>query len=197
MFSSQGFQPSPKLCESFMENSFYTYAYLRKDGTPYYIGKGKGRRAFHHHGGFISPPSQDRILFLKKNLSEEEAFKHEVYMISLYGRKEFEGGILYNLDPGGPGSRSMTGKSHSEESREKISKSNKGKIKGIPKSQEHRKKISDSLKGRKGKPHSPETRQKLSEVAKLRKRQPCSEETKKKISETKKAKSLEKHREEV
>jgi len=169
-----------------MKNDFYTYAYLRENGTPYYIGKGRGRRAFNPYGRNVHTPPVDRILFLKKNLTEEEAFKHEIYMIALYGRKMFEGGILYNHSEGGLGTGGMKGKNQSESAKRKISAGNKGKTKGIPKSEEHRKKISEALKGRKPKPASPEARRKMSEAKRGKKRGPCSEETKEKISKVKK-----------
>ena len=82
---------------------FYTYAYLRNDGTPYYIGKGKGKRAFVNHKHVPVPQNRDKIKFLKQNLSESEAFRHEEYMISVFGRK-LDGGILINLSTGGGGS---------------------------------------------------------------------------------------------
>ena len=83
---------------------YYTYAYLREDRSPYYIGKGKGYRAFSKHCRSCSVPERNRILFLKKNLTEEEAFKHEIYMISVFGRKDLGTGILRNLTDGGDGS---------------------------------------------------------------------------------------------
>ena len=83
----------------------YTYAYLREDGTPYYIGKGSGRRAYRFHerrGGKCVPVPQDknRILILKHFETDEAAHKHEEYMIDVYGR-EIDGGILLNLAIGG------------------------------------------------------------------------------------------------
>jgi hypothetical protein len=107
-----------------MKNEFYTYAWLRKDGTPYYIGKGKGNRAFYgKRGGYRAPKNKTRILILKKNLTEEKAFRHEIYMIAILGRKS-QGGILWNSTDGGEGKSGWT---TPKEVREKIGKANKGK----------------------------------------------------------------------
>jgi len=101
-----------------MDNLFYTYAYLREDGTPYYIGKGRGRRAYHPYNRNAKCPPKERILFLKTNLSEEEAIKHEIYMIAIYGRKDKGEGILHNFTDGGEG---KSGVIDSEETRRKKS----------------------------------------------------------------------------
>ena len=123
-------------------NRFYTYAYLRKDKTPYYIGKGKGSRCYSKGGrGCNTPSDRNRIIFLKQNLTEEEAFRHEVYMIAIFGRKDLGTGILRNRTNGGDGS---SGSVVSEETREKMSKVHKGK-KLSPK---HRAILINSRKGK-------------------------------------------------
>jgi hypothetical protein len=81
-------------------NNYYTYAYLREDGTPYYIGKGRGDRAYKNDSRCCARPPKDRILILKNNLTENEAYKHEIYMIKHYGKK-VDGGILHNINNGG------------------------------------------------------------------------------------------------
>jgi len=84
--------------------NYYTYAYLREDKTPYYIGKGTGRRIYSKNRKGLKPPNdKSRIIFLKQNLTEEEAFKHERYMIAVFGRKDNGTGILRNLTDGGDG----------------------------------------------------------------------------------------------
>jgi len=106
--------------------NYYTYAYLREDKTPYYIGKGKGKRIYNKRGRPCSTPKdKSRIIFLKQNLTEKEAFKHEIYMIAVFGRKDLGTGILYNKTNGGDG---IGGFSHSEETKKKMSESQKGKI---------------------------------------------------------------------
>ena len=151
---------------------YYTYAYLREDRTPYYIGKGKDNRAYKRTKKEIKPPKdKSRILILKNNLNEEEAFKHEIYMIAVFGRKDLGTGILYNRTNGGEGS---SGAIRSEELRKKISSSMKGRTF----TKEHLEKISKKLKGRK---LSENHKKKNSEKLKGRK---LSEETKKKMSES-------------
>lgn len=190
-----------------MNNLFYTYAYLREDGTPYYIGKGKGSRCYSTCGrrGCNPPPDRSRIIFLKQNLTEEEAFRHEVYMIAVFGRIDKGTGILRNMTDGGEGSsgyvhtceskekigKASRGLKRSEETRRRISESKKGKSvnKGVKRSEETREKIRKAARQRP--PISSETRKKMSEAHRNRPpRAPVSEETRKKQSEAKKGKKL-------
>jgi hypothetical protein len=155
--------------------NYYTYAYLREDRTPYYIGKGQGNRAYRRSKKDIKPPKdKSRIIFLKQNITEEEAFKHEIYMIAVFGRIDLGTGILHNKTDGGEG---VSGRITSKESKRKIGESNKGK----KRSEESKRKMSEI---KKGKPLSSEHKIKLSEVKKNQ-----SEETRKKISESHKGKT--------
>ena len=104
---------------------YYTYAYLREDRTPYYIGKGEKDRIYKKGKGEVKPPKdKSRIIFLKQNLTEEEAFRHEKYMIAVFGRKDLGTGILRNRTNGGEGS---SGAIHTPEIKAKISAATKGK----------------------------------------------------------------------
>ena len=108
---------------------YYTYAYLRKDNTPFYIGKGKGNRAYRPHirqGSVWLDPSKYNILFLKTELTETQAEQHERYMIAVLGRKDLGTGILHNLTSGGEGTTAYKRK-HTPETKRKISEGSKGR----------------------------------------------------------------------
>ena len=111
-------------------NIYYTYAYLREDGTPYYIGKGCRDRAYnvysHKKNGIHVPLDRDRIIFLKINLTEEESLKHEEYMIYVLGRKDMNTGILRNKTQGGDGA---SGAIRTEEHKERVRGQNNGNSK--------------------------------------------------------------------
>ena len=135
---------------------YYVYAWLREDGTPYYIGKGCDKRAWRKHGeGYAQRPAdKSRIVLLHENLNEEEALDKERDIIAHYGRK-VKGGILHNQSEGGDNPPKNTG--HSEETKRKIKESNiRTKAKGI--SEETRRKMSESAKRR---ANSPEGREML------------------------------------
>jgi hypothetical protein len=172
-------------------SEYYTYAYLREDKTPYYIGKGKDDRIYSTNRRIKPPKDKSRIIYLKQNLTEAEAFRHEIYMIDVFGRKDLGTGILHNRTDGGEG---VSGRILSQESRRKISEANKGNTNCLGKthSEESKKKMSESQKGNTkmlGKTHSEKTKIKMSESSKGNTKwlgRTHSEETKRKMSETKK-----------
>ena len=159
-----------------MDNGFYTYLWLREDGTPYYVGKGRGKRAFRR-----GAPPAERVI-IQYHPSERDALVAEVFFIAYYGRKDLGTGCLRNYTDGGGGvsgwicsaearakmSASRRGKVASDETREKMSASKMNHAE----SDETRAKISANHVGMKGKVHSDETKAKirLSRLACIEKR---------------------------
>lgn len=131
--------------KSIYPSNFYAYLYRDIDGTPIYIGKGTGRRAYIH---FKSKSHLGNLLrnrlkesfkiepeFLCQDVDEELAFFVEEEMIRKYGRKDLALGTLFNLTDGGDG---VSGYKHSDKTKTKIQKTMRGipnvggSAKGIP-----------------------------------------------------------------
>jgi hypothetical protein len=141
---------------------YYIYSYLREDNSPYYIGKGKEQRAYTKGRNEVRPPKdKSRVRILKDNLTEQEAFEVEKLYILMFGRKDNGTGILRNKTDGGEGpsgridseetrrrkSQSLTGRKIRKETGEKISRVLRAK--NMKHSEEHKKYLSEKLKGKK------------------------------------------------
>lgn len=90
-------------------NIYYVYAYTYSNGSPYYIGKGKGNRAHIKHQRNLLPQDRSCVLILKEHLSEKDALILETELIETYGRLDLGTGTLKNLTNGGEGASGSLG----------------------------------------------------------------------------------------
>lgn len=127
-------------------DNFYVYAYLRSDGTPYYIGKGKKRRAWHKHKNITTPKDISKIVLLETNLTEIGSFAIERRMIRWFGRKDNKTGILLNKTDGGEG---LSGRKCPENLKKYYSNLFKGRKNLYIRTEEQNKKHSVFMKGNK------------------------------------------------
>ena len=124
---------------------FYVYLHCRPDGTPFYVGKGHGRRAYNmeyrrnaHHLNVIAKYGAENIIVeLFPVASELEAFELECRKIA---ELRAAGVKLANQTDGGEGA---AGRPMSERTRVAVSRL------GVKLSDEHRQKISACHTGRK------------------------------------------------
>jgi hypothetical protein len=122
-----------------MSQVFYTYLWLRENGTPYYVGKGTGRRGCRSQAHGVHCPTDKNRILIQEFPSETDAFEAEKFFISYYGRIDLGTGCLRNLTDGGEGTanpdegtrrkiREARAKQiFSEETRQKLSLASKGR----------------------------------------------------------------------
>ena len=128
------------------------YMYLRSKnskygnaGTPYYVGKGKGLRAYSKSHRVQPPEDKSRIVFAVRSVSEEFAHLEEKRLIAVYGRIDNRTGCLRNLTDGGEG---QCGVRLSQDQKDFLSRFWKGKKKGprVPMTEEQRIAHSERMK---------------------------------------------------
>jgi hypothetical protein len=166
-----------------MKTEYYTYAHIRNDTNKiFYIGKGKGRRAYITRNRNklwknIVAKHGYTVDILAYWSTEAEAFEHEEILIKCFRK------MGYNLSNQTDGGEGISGLEHTEETRKKMSLSKKGK-----------KLSAETMAKRaylKGRPQSEEHQQSIAE-GKIRNkgkpRKPYSDDYKANMSAIKKAK---------
>jgi len=124
----------------------YVYRHIRLDkNEPFYIGIGSDEHYYRstakaHRNkiwkGIVSR-TEYKVQIIFDNITFDESKEKEKEFISLYGRINLGTGILCNLTDGGDG---IIGQVFTQEHRQKISESNKGR----KLSDEHRRKLRES-----------------------------------------------------
>lgn len=112
-----------------MSKQFYTYLHCRPDGTPFYVGKGVGRRSHvfttarnQHHRNIVAKYGKENIqIFVFFCDSEQQSTDDEILQIKSL---RADGCDLCNQTDGGEGS---VGYVHTEEARVKMSAAKIGK----------------------------------------------------------------------
>lgn len=132
-------------------NEFYVYGYFEPgNGEPFYIGKGKGDRAWVHLNPsvykkksrfynklrkLLDSDQKPDITLIQQGLSEDAAFTLECDLIQRYGRLDLTTGCLTNHTDGGEG---QTGAIRSEASCLKQASSMLGKNRNLSDSERER-----------------------------------------------------------
>ena len=166
---------------------FYTYAHYRaSETTPFYIGKGSGKRAYSTSGrseywNRIVQKHGLRVEILAWWDLESDAFEHERFLIACFRGMGVD---LCNLTDGGDGTSGFV---RSEEWKSAVAERMRVFKTGKKDSEETRKKKSESAKGR---PMSPEAIAKTAAFHRGRKRSP---ETLAKMSAALKGKGAGRH----
>lgn len=160
--------------------TFYVYQHKRLDDQKiFYVGKGKGKRAFdcsnrNQYWKRVVEKHGHEVEFLVKEDTEEFCFFAEQEAIDIYKKR---GIVLVNATNGGEGA---SGYKHTEEHKEKL------------RGNEYWKAVKQN--GFKGKTHSDEQKAKWAEsrkgITSPRKGVTLSEETRKKISQSKLGKGI-------
>jgi hypothetical protein len=114
-----------------LNNEFYVYVHRKPNGEVFYVGKGKGKRAWSSNSRnrfwkFVADKHGWFVEIVDNNLTEQQSFELEEFLISFCKRRN-QGGTLVNMTDGGEGS---SGYNPSPEARAKVAIRSKGSANG-------------------------------------------------------------------